>query len=90
MSRRHYERNAKHVDVNDKYGTYENSQTHAYRYLHFKVIAMHPDADVGYCSLNEARWAQHQNQLQVSRERPLQAATEQHNKKDQLKSSNSS
>lgn len=45
--------------------------THAYRYLHFKVVSVQLDADVCYRSLEEPGGSQHQHQLQVSWKRPL-------------------
>ena len=44
---------------------------HAYRYLHFKVVSVHLDADVGDGPLQEAGRPQHQHQLQVPRKRSL-------------------
>ena len=44
---------------------------HAYRYLHFKVVPVHLDADVGYGPLKEPGRPQHQHQLEVPRKRSL-------------------
>lgn len=44
---------------------------HAYRYLHFKVISVQFDPDVGDGLLEEPGRPQNQNQLQVPRKRPL-------------------
>lgn len=55
---------------------------HAYRYLHFKVILVQFDPDVCYGPLEEPGRPQHQDQLQVSRKRPLNntAAGQSYNK----------
>ena len=44
---------------------------HAYRYLHFEVIPVQPDANICYCSLEKPRGPQHQDQLQVPWKCPL-------------------
>ena len=55
---------------------------HAYRYLHFKVILVQFDPDICYGPLEEPGRPQHQDQLQVSRKRPLDntAARQSHSK----------
>lgn len=57
---------------NVSYTCYYVILTHAYRYLHFKIILVQLDPNICNSLLQEPGWLQHQHQLQVTWKCPLE------------------